>query len=183
MGIKSGDFVFDLSVPLKYAYDGSTHEAHTITLQEPSMEHNKFTSRLEQMISRAEIEAMTTFNQIQNSIGDVVKPFTDQVEKIESQFEQNYETLKLMIKTSEKVDAWDFLSTFEKMVCIPKPKKSICLIDGRAIMTSALWENLNPKDAKEMAYRWCAFFVMPSEEGLTKSSGQRSESHTELMEV
>ena len=76
----------------------------------------------------------------------------------------------------------DFIGTFEKMILKPA-RKPIAKVNGEVVMTSTLWNNLNPEDAYNMALRWCAFFAMPSQEGTKITSEQPQESPTERMEA
>ena len=179
MGIVNGQCDFMLSRPIKYSFEGSTHETKTIVLQENGMEHDTYTSQLEEMIMKSQIEVFEKRGGVQDSVGEVVQPLKDQVEQIEDAAEETAIQIYASIVASDSVHLHIFKNIFKKMACIPRPQKSICMIDGRAIMTEAIYNTMYPKDAQDMALRWCAFFVMPSEEGQKKESGQQPESHTE----
>lgn len=186
MGIHDGSFEYDLKRPLNYKFEGQTETANTITLKEPGMEHIKFYSRLKQMITRSQMELAKHANEIQkmqDSIGTVVKPITEEAKQLEDDFEDVYHGFTLALEAAETVDMGVFMSTFAKMVCAPGARKAICMVDGKVVMTSALWGNLYPDDALEMAVRWCAFFGTPSREGMKTTSVPQSESPTEPTEV
>jgi hypothetical protein len=178
MGIREGEFTFKLSKPLKYQFDGSSHDADHIVLKEPGMEHLKFYLRLKQMLMRAQLELAEKAGKIQDSVGEIVKPFQDQVDEIESQSEEVYQMYSVCIQGAESVDIGNFIGTFEKMVCTVA-RKGVCMVDGRLSMVSSIWNNLTPDDAFEMALRWCAFFGTPSIEGEKNTSEPQPESPTE----
>jgi len=186
MGIIEGTVEFPLSRGLDYKMNGGGVTAHCVVLQEPGMEHIKFYLRLKQMITRSQMELAKQageINKIQESIGDVVKPITEEVESLESGIEETHELFSLSLQASESVDIGQFIGTFEKMVCVRGAKKSVVMIDGKQAMTAALWGNLKPEDAFNMAVRWCAFFGTPSQEGRKTTSDRPLESPTELMEA
>ena len=133
MGIKSGDFTFKLRKPLKYKFDGDSHEADHVVLKEPGMEHLKFYLRLKQMLMRAQLELAGKASQLEEVAGEVSKPFKDQVDEIESQTEDVYQMYSVCIQRAESVDIGQFIGTFEKMVCLVA-RKGICMIDGRLSM-------------------------------------------------
>jgi hypothetical protein len=183
MSIQDGSFDFQLTKPLKYS---GTQEATFVKLQEPGMEHIKHYSKLKQMMTRAQMELArkaSDLQDIQSNVGEIVESFDKQAEQIESEFDQNYQGIKLMIESAESVDFSEFVGTFEKMVCVSTPRKAICLVDGKITMNDVLWKNLRPDDAIEMALRWCAFFGMPSQEGEKTSSEPPSTSAPQPMEV
>jgi len=185
MGIKSGDFEYDLKRPLDYKFEGNTETSNMVLLKEPGMEHIKFYLRLKQMITRSQMELATQAGELvkmQEAIGEVVKPISEDVDKIEDDAQEVYDVFLLGLEASEKVDMGTFIGTFEKMVTA-RAKKTICMVDNKVAMTGALWGNLHPDDALEMAVRWCAFFGTPSQEGQRTTSDQQSESHTEPTEV
>jgi hypothetical protein len=179
MSIQDGSIDFPLSRPIKYKFDNATHEATHVILQEPGMEHCQFCDKIEQMITKAQMDYTEKIGIQQSEAGEVVKPFHEQVKEEEVNTEELAEALAVVLKDSNRVDYSKFNATFAKMACVINPKKSICLIDGRLAMNSTLWANLCPKDAKAIALRWAAFFVMPSEEGEKTSSEEQSESPTE----
>jgi hypothetical protein len=183
MSIQDGSIEFPLTRPIKYKFDNETHDATHVILQEPGMEHCQFCDKIEQMITKAQMDFVQKSGERQSMVGEIAKPFQEQAEEIESKSEDMAEALAIMLKDSDRVDYSKFNTTFEKMACVINPRKSICLIDGRLAMNSTLWANLCPKDAKAMALRWTAFFAMPSEEGEKTTSEQPSESQTELMEA
>jgi hypothetical protein len=176
MSIQDGSIEFPLTRPIKYKFDNETHEATHVILQEPGMEHCQFCDKIEQMITKAQMDYTEKIGMQQSEVGEVVKPFHEQVEEAEVKPEEMAEALAVVLKDSNRVDYSKFNITFAKMACVINPKKSICLIDGRLAMNSTLWANLCPKDAKAIALRWAAFFVMPSEEGGQTTSEQQSTS-------
>jgi len=182
MSIKDGEFEFKLTRPLGYKFDGQSHEASHIVLREPSMEHVKFYLRLKQMLQRAQLELAQKAGKVQENIGEIVRPITEQAQQIEDDADQILELFKVSLETSDSVDIGQFIGTFESMACA-RAKRSVCMIDGRLAMNDALWQGLKPEDAYCMALRWCSFFGMPSKEGSKTTSGQQSESPTGPMEV
>jgi len=183
MSIQDGIFEFTLTRPIKYKFDSTSHDATHVKLQEPGMEHCQFCDKIEQMITKAQMDYTEKIGAQQSEVGETVKPFHEQAEEIEVKSEEMAEALAVVLKDSNRVDYSKFNATFAKMACVVNPKKSICLIDGRLAMNSTLWANLCPKDAKAIALRWAAFFVMPSEEGERTSSEEQSELPTEPMEA
>ena len=185
MSIKSGTTEYPLIHPFSYSYKGSSTNASIIVLQEPAIEHIKYYSRLKQMIIRSQMELAKSadeINKMRESVGEVVVDFADKSDKYEQSIEDMHGAIEMCIMAAETVDAAVFLSTFEKMAC-SHVKKSIAMIDGKTVMTSALWDRLHPDDVMGMAFRWCSFFAMPSAEGTKTTSGQPSESHTEPVVV
>ena len=182
MGIKEGEFQFNLKKPLKYKFDGGVHEANFVILKEPGMEHIKFYLRLKQMLTKAQMELATKAGKIEESMGEIVKPFTEEIDKIESQSDEIYAMYSISIQASDTVDSWQFQKTFQDMVCTIA-KNGICMVDGKLSITKEIYNNLSPDDAEEMALRWCSFFAMPSLEGKKTESGQQPESPTQLTEV
>ena len=110
-------------------------------------------------------------------VGEIVKPLHEDVEAIESASEELDEAISLALQAADNIDIGDFIDTFRDMACM-KGRTSICMIDGRRAMTTALWAKLKPDDAFNMAVRWCSFFAMPFEKGATNTSDQQSESHS-----
>ena len=182
MGIKEGDCVFELQQPLEYNFEGKKNTADHVILQEPGMEHIKFYLRLKQMLTRAQMELATKAGQIQDDIGEVVKPFKDDVDKIEADSEEVFNMYKICIEASNTVDIAQFHSTFQKMACVTA-RKGVVMIDGKRSMTDALWNLLTPDDAFDMALRWCSFFAMPSIEGEKKESVPQLKSVTQRTEA
>jgi hypothetical protein len=183
MSIQDGSIEFPLTRPIKYKFDNQTHEATHVKLQEPGMEHCQFCDKIEQMITKAQMDYTEKIGVQQSDVGDVVKPFHEQAAEEEVNTEDMAEALAVVLKDSNRVDYSKFNATFAKMACVNNPKKSICLIDGRLAMNSTLWANLCLKDAKAIALRWAAFFVMPSEEGGKNSSEQPSTSQPQPTEA
>jgi len=182
MGIKSGDFTFKLSRPLSYKFDNGIHEANHVILREPGMEHIKFYLRLKQMLTRAQLDLAEKAGAMEEQVGEVVKPFHEEADDIESQSDDVYNMYSVCIQGSESVDIYQFVNTFKKMCCTIA-RKGVCMVDGRLSIADSLWANLTPDDAFEMALRWCSFFAMPSIEGEKTISEPQPESPMEPMEV
>jgi uncharacterized membrane protein len=185
MGIQDGTCEFALSKGVNYKFQGSTVTAKMVTLKEPGMDHIKFYLKLKQMITRSQMELAKQageINKMRDSIGEIVKPLNEDVERIENETDDIHEVISLALQASETVDIGNFIETFEKMACL-NGRKSICILDGHQSMTSVIWSNLKPDDAFNMAVRWCSFFGMPSEGGAKITSGQPSELPMERMEV
>lgn len=178
MGIEDGTTEFYLSRPIEYKSGGGSEHTSLIVLKEPCMDHVKHYLKLKSLIMRAQMELAKQageINKLRDSIGDVVKPITEEAEALEAQTDEMDEAISLSLQAADNVDIGEFIKTFEAMACL-KGRKSICMIDGKQAMTTALWANLKPDDAFKMAVRWCAFFGMPSVGGAKTTSGQQSES-------
>lgn len=185
MSIQDGTYEFSLTRGVNYKSQGSTVTAESVTLKEPGMDHIKFYLKLKQMITRSQMELAKQageINKMKDSIGEIVKPLDQDTERIESETEDMHEAISLALQASETVDIGKFIETFEKMACL-KGRSSVCMVDGKQSMTAAIWANLKPDDAFNMAVRWCSFFGMPSEGGEKTLSDRPSESHTERTEV
>ena len=103
----------------------------------------------------------------------------------EQSIEDMASAFALMLNASS-VDIWDFVATFEQMVLTPVKTRAICKLDGQlniSLANKPIWERIHPDDMLDMAMRWCAFFVMPSQEGQPTTSEMPSESPTEPMVV
>ena len=146
------------------------------------MEHIKFYLRLRQMLTRAQMELAKTAGSLQSDVGEVIKPIQDDVDKIEADTDEVFNMYKICIEASETVDIAQFHSTFKNMVCVTA-RKGVCMVDGKRSMTEALWNQLTPDNAFDMALRWCSFFAMPSLGGEKTTSEQRPESPTQPMEA
>ena len=182
MSIQDGAIDFQLTRPLKYKFDGTTHEATHVKLQEPGMEHCSFCDKIEQMITKAQMDYTEKLGVQQGEAGEEIKPFHEQTTK-ESEIspEDMAAGLAVVLKNSDRVDYSKFNATFAKIACVINPRKSICLIDGRLAMNSTLWANLCLDDARAIALRWTSFIVMPSDEGEKESLDPQSELPTEPM--
>lgn len=180
MGIEDGTTTFQLSRPLEYKLNGATEYADHVVLKEPAMDHVQYYLKLKQMLMRAFVEytkQSDELNELRSAIGHEVKPFQDNIEQIEAESDEMAAGIGLALQGSSVIDVGEFVVTFEKMACL-KARKSVCMIDGQLAMTHALWNNLKPDDAFDMAVKWCSFFGMPSEGGDKISSGPRSVSPT-----
>lgn len=185
MSVQDGTCKFDLTRVVKYHSHGQPQEADYVILKEPCMDHVSFYLKLKQMITRSQMELAKQageINKLRDSIGDVVKTLDEDADRIESETDMLHDGIVLALESSETVDISKFMETFAKMACL-KARKSICMVGGELAMTSAIWSNLKPDDAFNIAVRWCSFFAMPSEGGVKISSDQPSESHMERMEV
>lgn len=185
MTIHEGKTEYFLSRPLNYSYKGESRETRVIELREPSMEHVSEYTKLKQMLGRAQMELAERSGQLQRAMdapqaGEEVKSFGDQAEEIEA--ETMAEAFTLAILSSERVDAAEFVNTFQKMAC-KMNARSVCIIDGEQQMTGALWSKLHPDDGLNMAVRWCSFFATASEGAAKSTSEQQQESHLRAMEV
>lgn len=185
MGIKDGTIEFKLSRPLEFKVNGGSDAVDCVTLREPGMEHVKFYLRLKQMITRSQMELAKqagAIKDMQESIGEEIKPITKDVKKLESETDAAHEMFSLALQASETVDLGAFIGTFEKMVCT-RANRAIVMINDRQVMTKPIWTNLRPEDAFNMAIRWCAFFGTPSTEGEKTILDRPSDSPTEPTEA
>jgi len=186
MSIKDGEIEHELSRPLDYKFMGNSEVANHVVLKEPTMDHVKFYSKLKQMVVKAQLELAKNSGELKkmsDGIGEVVKPLDETAKTIEEEFEDTAAGLKFSLETSDKVDLSVFMETFKGMVLAPGAKKTICSVEGKVVMTDALWNKLKPDDAIEIAVRWCAFFAMPSDGGEKTTLEPESGSHTEPTEA
>lgn len=180
MGIEDGTCEFALTRPLEYSRNGTTEKALHVVLREPGMDHVKHYLKLKQMLMRAQMELAKQageINQLRDSIGEEVKPITDNADEMEAQADEMAGAIALALQAAGSVDIGEFIDTFEVMACM-KARKPLVLVDGIQAMTSALWANLKPDDAFNMAARWLSFFVTRFEAGEQTTSGPQSESPT-----
>lgn len=185
MGIEDGTTIFNLTRAIEYRLNGGPQTANHVLLREPGMDHVKHYLKLKQMIMRAQMDLAKQageINKLRDTIGTEIKPLDQEAKDIESQTDDIAPAMALALQAAESVNIGDFIETFEQMACM-KARKPICLIDGQQAMTSALWANLKPDDAFEMAVRWCSFFAMRSDEQGKTISGQPFESHSGRMEA
>jgi hypothetical protein len=184
MSIKDGTTTYELERSFKYSHKGKSCDAVYITLYEPSMEHTKYYYTLEQMYTKIMFELMddfSNFNQ-EKAIGTEVKQFHEESEKLEENQKDFKGALRIGLMNSQKVSAFDFVEAFRHM-CVNKSKKPICLIDEQERMTNAIWENVSPKDALEMAIEWVSFFGTALTEQGPTTLGRQSKSDLQVKEV
>lgn len=185
MGIEDGTTEYKLKHQLEYRLKGQAEVAKFIVLKEPTMDHVKHYLKLKQMIMCAQMDLAkqaSEINKLRDAMGTEVKPFSEDVQALESEADDMTEAISLSLQAAPNVDIGLFIETFEAMACM-KARRAICVIDDVVPMTSALWDNLNPNDAFDMAVRWCAFFAMPSQGGEKTTSGQQLELHTARTEA
>lgn len=178
MGIKDGTTTFELSRPIEYRHNGDAVETTNIVLKEPGMDHVQHYLKLKQLIMQSQMglaKYADKINEVRDSIGDVVKPLTENVDQLEEDTKSFEKMISFSLQTAENIDIAQFISIFKTMATM-KGRTSICMIDGRRTMTGPIWDTLKPDDAFDMAIRWCAFFAMPSIGGDRISSGQPSDS-------
>jgi hypothetical protein len=187
MSIQDGSIDFQLTRPLKYKFDGGTHEATYVKLQEPGMEHSKFYRKLKQMFTQASTDYAERFPEIkeasESAAGEDIKPLHEQKEKSEQVVDAEAAFVSGMLQMSNSIDYSHFCDVFEKMMCVRNPSKAICMIDGRYSMNDNLLKGVHPDDVEDMAVRWFIFFATPSEEGRKTSSEQPSTSQPQPMEA
>lgn len=184
MGIVEGSTEYKLKRELSYSFKGGSENATMVELREPGMEHVKYYLRLRQMVMQAQMGMAKHANVVEQAVeavGDIVKPLHTDMEEIEAQAKAAGDFTEMSLLASE-VDISSFITTFQKLAC-SHVKQSACMVDGKTPMTKAIWDNLYPNDAFDMAVRWITFFDTPSEGGQKTTSGQPSESHTEPVAV
>lgn len=178
MGIEDGTCEFVLTRPLEYSRNGTTEKALHVVLREPGMDHVKHYLKLKQMLMRAQMELAKQageINQLRDSIGEEVKPITENADEMEAQADEMAGAIALALQAASSVDIGEFIDTFETMACM-KARKPIVLVDGIQAMTGALWATLKPDDAFNMAARWLSFFGTPPDERGKIILDQQSES-------
>lgn len=180
MGIEDGTTEFELTRPIEYSRNGSAQPTTLIVLREPGMDHVKYYLKLKQMLMRAQMELAKQageINKLRDSIGEEIKPLSDDVEAIEAGADDMTGAISMALQAAESVDIGEFIETFEHMATM-KARKPIVLVDGHQAMTQSLWALLKPDDAFNMAVRWCSFFGTPSEGGDKITSDPQSDSVT-----
>lgn len=182
MSIENGTVEYRLKNPFKYAHGGDSQcESKYLELNEPTMEHFKHYSKLKQMLTRAQFDfaAMAQnmgMSDANDMSGEEVKPFHESSSDHEST-EENEEAIKLCIQTSDKVDLFEFVDTFRKLI-IARTRKPICMVDSVEKFTESMWDKLNVDEAFNIAVRWCSFFVTALIVPQSQRSGQQLESVT-----
>ena len=171
--IHDGTTEFFSEHEVSYSCKGAAKETTAFVLREPGMDHYKHYMRIKQMFMQMFMEAGEKHK---NKSADISG---EEVKAIEEDHEQNSEefaeTLEMLLLTSEKIDASDFLDTFRSMACM-KAGKPIVMLDGEQSMTDSIWSTMHPDDGYKMAIRWAAFFAMPSADGQKTSSNKPSAS-------
>lgn len=171
MGIHNGTTEFVCTTPVSYTASGVPKESTLIVLQEPCMDHCKYSLKIKQMIMRVLMEVGQKRGEQTDISGDEVKGID--AEEHEQGTEELAGMLESVMLISETVDVSDFFEAFRAMVCM-KSRRPIAMVDGEVGITDAIWQNLNPDDAYRMAIRWVAFFGMPSGDDQKTSSNSRS---------
>ena len=176
MGIVEGNTAYKLKRKLPYKSSGGSAVADMVELREPGQEHAKYYLRLKQMLTQAQMSLAKhagMMQEAQQAIGDIVKPLKDSVDDLEAQADEDNDGISLALMSSDiDISAW--MTAFKNMAC-SHVRQSMCMVDGKVPMTSALWDNLHPDDSFDMSIRWISFFGMPSEEGQKTSSDQQSD--------
>lgn len=179
--IHEGTTEFSSQHEVSYSCKGVAKETTEFVLREPGMDHYKHYMRIKQMF-------MQVFQEIGDKRKDKDAPDIsgEEVKAIEEDHEQNSsefaDMLEMLLLTSDKVEASDFLDTFRSMACM-RASKPIVMLDGEQSMTDAIWSSMHPDDGYKMAIRWAAFFAMPSVDGLKTSSSKPSTSSGQVKVV
>lgn len=178
--IHDGTTEFFSEHEVAYSVKGVSKPTNTFVLREPGMDHYKHYMRIKQMF-------MQVFQEVGSKRKEVAEDISgEEVKAIEEDHEQNSEEfaamLEMLLLTSEKVEASDFLDCFRSMACM-KAGKPIVMLDGEQTMTDAIWSSMHPDDGYKMAIRWAAFFAMPSVDGLKTSSSKPSSSPSQVKVV
>lgn len=171
--IHDGTTEFFSEHEVSYSCKGVAKKTNSFVLNEPGMDHYKHYMRIKQW-----------FMQVFQEVGEKRKDLTDdisgdEVKAIEEDHEQNSEEfaemLEMLLLTSEKVEASEFLDCFRSMACM-NAGKPVVMLDGEQTMTDAIWRTMHPDDGYKMAIRWAAFFGMPSADGRKTTSNKPSAS-------
>lgn len=172
--IHNGTTEFVSEHEVAYSCKGAEKLTSLFVLREPGMDHYKHYMRIKQMFMQVfqEVGEKRKGNDPQDISGEEVKAIEEDHEQNSEEFA---EMLEMLLLTSEKVDASDFIDTFRAMACM-RANKPVVMLDGEQTMTDAIWSNMHPDDGYKMAIRWAAFFAMPSADGQKKSSNKPSAS-------
>lgn len=178
--IHDGTTEFFSDHEVAYSCKGVEKFTKAFVLREPGMDHYKFYMRIKQMFMQA-------FKEIGDKRKDDAQDISgEEVSAIEEDHEQNSEefaeVLGVLLLSSEKVDAAEFMDCFRAMACM-RASKPVVMLDGEQAMTDAIWQNLHPDDGYQMAIRWAAFFAMPSADVQKKSSNKPSVSSGQVKVV
>jgi len=165
------DFFSDHEV--SYSCKGVMKETNAFVLREPGMDHYKHYMRIKQMFMQVFMEMGEKHKDKEADISG------EEVKAIEEDHEQNSEefagVLEMLLLTSSKIDASEFIDCFRAMACM-KSGKPVVMLDGEQQMTDSIWSSMHPDDGYKMAIRWAAFFAMPSADGQKTSLNKPSTS-------
>lgn len=178
--IHDGTIDFMSKHDVTYSAKGVNKETNSFVLREPGMDHTKYYMRIKQMFMQVFMEAGEKHKNKDVDISG------EEVKAIEEDHEQNSEefaeVLQMLLLTSEKVDASEFMDVFRAMACA-RSSKPIVMLDGEQAMTDSIWSTMHPDDGYAMAIRWAAFFATPSAGGPKTSSSKPSGSHAQAKVV
>lgn len=171
--IHDGTTEFFSKREVSYSCKGAIKQTTAFVLREPGMDHTKWSMRIKQMFMQMFMEAGEKHKDKEADIsGEEVRAIEDDHE---TQSEEFADTLEMLLLTSTKVDAYEFLECFRAMACA-RADKPIVMLDGEQAMTDSIWRTMHPDDGYKMAVRWAAFFAMPSADGQKTTSNKPSAS-------
>lgn len=134
-------FEFALAKPIKYAFEGNTHEGQLLVLYGPSNKHNKHRVKLQQGFFRAANSLRTSG--------------VDQVEG-DSNAPTGPEILALMLASD--VDMELYHEQFKKLIVAP----DICKVEDRVSLTDTLYDEMSPDDTDKLMGEYLANFILSS---------------------
>lgn len=171
--IHDGTTEFFSEREVSYSCKGAIKETNMFVLREPGMDHTRYSLRIKQMFMQMFMEAGEKHKDKEADIsGEEIKAIEEDHEPRSEEFAA---TLEMLLLTSTKVDAYDFLECFRAMACA-RASKPVVMLDGEQSMTDAIWSTMHPDDGYKMAVRWAAFFAMPSADGQKTLSNKPSAS-------
>lgn len=178
--IHNGTTDFESVHEVAFTLKGEVRQTNSFVLREPGMDHYKFYMRIKQMLMQAFVEMGEKHKKGDVDIsGEEVKAIEDDHEENSEEFA---EVLGMLLLTSSKVDASEFMEVFRAMACM-RSVKPIVLLDGEQAMTDPIWSTMHPDDGYQMAIRWAAFFATPSVDSQKKSSSTLSTSSGQVKVV
>lgn len=171
--IHDGTTEFFSDHEVSYSCKGAIKQTTAFVLREPGMDHYKHYMRIKQQFMQMFMEAGERHKDKEADMsGEEVKAIEDDHDQRSEEFAA---TLEMLLLTSTKVEASDFLDCFRAMACM-KASKPVVMLDGEQSMTDAIWSTMHPDDGYKMAVRWAAFFAMPSADGQKTMSNKPSAS-------
>jgi hypothetical protein len=148
------EFEFVLTESVNYASEGQKISGFSLTLKAPGNIHSRFCNKL----SKAFLNSSRTLaaqEQAKKSDAPIVAP-SDEDSKITG------EMIVTVMRLTEDMD--DVHESFKKFMCFATPQKtgSVCLIDGKCIMTEHVYEQMLMSDTDRLLGEYIHNFLIPS---------------------
>lgn len=135
------EFEFKLSKPIEYAHGGNQEKGELLILTAPTQRQAKERTKLQQGFFRAITSVQSNGEE---------KKTTDSPEIKGSDI--------VAIMLSSPVDMVSFLEDFRRMIT-----SGVCKIEGREVLTSALYDKLDPNDIDALLGEYLGNFILSSQ--------------------